>query len=68
MITELRTGGSKRHLVKTRELVIYTDDGFPCAVAYEVDGFIVHANAGDKNFDAVLERLNVQRIKVDGNG
>lgn len=44
------------------QVVIENDQGVPVLAAFEVNGSIVAAVAGDKDFQAILEMMGIKKV------
>lgn len=44
------------------QVVIENDQGMPIVAAFEVDGSIVAAVAGDKDFQAILKMMGIKKV------
>lgn len=46
------------------QVVVYADDGQPCAIAYAHAGLIVHTNSGQADFGKHVSQLKIKPLDV----
>lgn len=64
LVDIINSESGKRYRVPAAQIIVYTDTGEPCAIAYVKDGLIIHCDAGQNDFNQVCESLKLVPIKI----
>lgn len=52
----------KKYKINTDQVVIYADNGKPCAIAYARDGLIVCCDASQADFGKTVDTLKIKDL------
>lgn len=63
MLVRITHPDGKIYQIPVAQVVVYTDEGQPCAISYECDGMVIHTNVGHDDFSQVLNTLKISPIK-----
>lgn len=55
----------KTYQIPVSQVVVYAEDGQPCAVTYEHAGLIVHSNGSMDDFANLCAQLKIRAIKPE---
>lgn len=66
MLIRLRHKNGKEYTMEVNQVVVYTDDGKPCAMAYTHGGLIIHTDVTKDSFLNDITSLNVKDIDPNG--
>jgi len=53
----------KMYKLPISQVVVYTDDGEPCALAYQHAGLIIYADAAKTDFAHQCDLLKIKRLE-----
>lgn len=61
MFISIRHTNGKSYRMPITQAVLYTDDGWPCTLAYERDGLIIYTDANQPDFAGTVRELRIKR-------